>query len=172
MIARDAVLAQVRNRVMAFAASRAGRDVAEDIAQETLLLLTTKYGHLADAADLVPLSLRIARLKLMNHWRKKKRAPLVDMDPALPPPEPNTDPGDTEDRLVRGLLVEDLLRAIDTLNERCRKLLALRLEGRDFEEIRAHMSAASINTVYTWDNRCRKNLRVALGSWWSGPAHD
>jgi RNA polymerase sigma-70 factor (ECF subfamily) len=168
--AHDTVLAQVRARVVGFAASRVSRDVAEDIAQETLMLLTTKYGHLHEAADLVPLSMRIARLKLMNHWRKKKRAPVVPIDTPEAPPEPPSETGDVENNLVQRLLINDLLRVIDRLNERCRQLLWLRLEGHDFEEIRSRMSAASINTVYTWDNRCRKNLREALGpSWWGGP---
>jgi RNA polymerase sigma-70 factor (ECF subfamily) len=168
---RDTVLAQVRARVVGFAAARVARDVAEDIAQDTLILLTTKYGHLDDPADLVPLSMRIARLKMMNHWRKKKRAPVVPIDAPEAPPEPPADKGDVEDHLVQRLLIDDLLRAVDRLSERCRRLLALRLEGHDFEEIRSRMSAGSINTVYTWDNRCRKNLRDVLGpSWWGGPA--
>jgi RNA polymerase sigma-70 factor, ECF subfamily len=78
--------------------------------------------------------------------------------------EPSAD-GDPEDDIVRRMLLDKLLAAVDTLSDRCRRLLALRLEGRDFEEIREAMSAASINTVYTWDNRCRKNLRDVLG--WS-----
>jgi RNA polymerase sigma-70 factor, ECF subfamily len=166
---RDVVLARVRARVVGFVASRVSRDVAEDVAQETLMLLTTKYPHVADPVELVPLSLRIARLKLMNHWRKSRRAPVVSIDRPDGPPEPPSADEDNESAVVRRQLLDQLLRAIDTLGERCRRLLWLRLEGRDFEEIRVQMEAASINTVYTWDNRCRKSLRDALGSWWTGP---
>lgn len=157
--AADAVLAQVRSRVLSFASRRVSRDAAEDVAQETLLLLATKYGHLGEAADLVPLALRIARLKVLNLWRKNKRAPVsVEESPQEP-----ASGEDAEDDYLRRMLFGDLLKALETLSERCRQLLAFRLEGRDFEEIQRLMSAASINTVYTWDNRCRKNLRETLG---------
>ena len=164
--ASDSVLAQVRARVFGFAASRVSRDMAEDIAQDTLLLLSTKYAHLSGVADLVPLSMRIARLKLMNHWRKARRAPVLSVDGPNPPPEPSAEE-DVEDGVHRQMMLQGLLRGIDTLSERCRRLMALRLEGRDFEEIRQVMSVDSINTVYTWDNRCRKSLRETLG-WFHG----
>lgn len=167
--ARDDVLGMIRRRVVGFAAARAGRDTAEDIAQETLILLTTKYAHLDSPADLVPLSIRIARWKLMNHWRKVRRAPIEGGREERDLESLARDEG-TEEALGRHLLLGRLLAAVDTLGERCRRLLLLRLEDRDFEEIRKLMDAASINTVYTWDNRCRKQLREALTPGWAGVA--
>lgn len=166
--AKEDILSRVRERVLRFAAARASRDVAEDIAQETLLLLTTKYGHLDALADLVPLSMRIARFMLMNHWRKSRRAQLVPLEDATEGPQEGPRTADVEASVVQRLLLDDLLKAIALLGERCRRLLGLKLEGRDFEEIRVQMSAASINTVYTWDNRCRAELRERLRPHWDG----
>jgi ABC-type multidrug transport system ATPase subunit len=44
--------------------------------------------------------------------------------------------------------------------------MRLKLEGRSFAEIQAEMKAGSINTVYTWDFRCRKQLLELLGGKW------
>jgi RNA polymerase sigma-70 factor (ECF subfamily) len=51
-----------------------------------------------------------------------------------------------------------LFAAIAKLGERCKKLLALKLEGKSFAEIQANFGASSINTIYTWDFRCRQQL--------------
>jgi len=158
----DDILTKLRARLLGFTASRVSRDMAEDITQDTLLLLSTKYAHLSSLSDLVPLSMRIARLKLMNHWRKAKRAPVLSVDGPNPPPEPSAEE-DVEDSVQRRMMIEGLLQGVGKLSERCRRLMKLRLEGRDFEEIRQMMSVESINTVYTWDNRCRKSLRETLG---------
>jgi RNA polymerase sigma-70 factor (ECF subfamily) len=56
------------------------------------------------------------------------------------------------------------MAAIGALGERCRKLLALKLEGRSFAEIQAAFGVSSINTIYTWDFRCRQQLIENIGS--------
>src|SRR5260370_7416743 len=56
-----------------FAASHIQRDVAEDLAQEVLMLLHEKYAHLDRAEDLLPLSLQIVRFKIMSLRRKSVR---------------------------------------------------------------------------------------------------
>jgi len=64
---------------------------------------------------------------------------------------------------------ERLIAAIAQLGDRCKKMMALKLEGKSFAEIRVILGAASINTVYTWDLRCRKHLLELIGgSWESG----
>ena len=64
------VLAALRERILAFAASRYGRQLAEDVAQEVLLVLHQKYAHVTEITELVPLALQIARFKLVAHARK------------------------------------------------------------------------------------------------------
>ena len=55
------------------------------------------------------------------------------------------------------------------LPERCRQLLRLKLEGRTFAEIQRRLGAGAINTVYTWDHRCRQRLLELMGGDWERP---
>jgi RNA polymerase sigma-70 factor (ECF subfamily) len=82
-------------------------------------------------------------------------------DIPLPDPEPGP-----ADRLERKQMLERLTRAIPQLGERCRELLRLKLQGKSFPEIQKIMGAAAINTVYTWDHRCRQNLLELMGGDW------
>jgi len=59
-----------------------------------------------------------------------------------------------------------LKRAVGQLGERCKKLLALKLDGKTFAEIQTILGAASLNTIYTWDFRCRKQLTELMGTDW------
>ena len=67
---REQLLTGLRERILAYAASRVGRDFAEDLAQEVLLVLETKYGHLESVEDLVPVSFQILRFKMQDLRRK------------------------------------------------------------------------------------------------------
>ena len=163
--AREQLLAKLRERIVGFAASRMQRDAAEDLAQEVLLLLHEKYGHLDRLEDLLPLSLQIVRFKMMSARRKAQRrgeysqVPVDELQLAHDGPDPLTA---AEERQTR----ERLVQALSRLGERRRKLLALKLEGKTFAEIQAALGAASINTVYTWDFRCRKHLLELMGGSW------
>ena len=55
-----------------------------------------------------------------------------------------------------------MIAVIAGMGERCRKLLALKLEGKSFAEIRAILGVDSINTIYTWDFRCRRQLMESM----------
>jgi RNA polymerase sigma-70 factor (ECF subfamily) len=44
--------------------------------------------------------------------------------------------------------------------------MRLKLQGKTFSEIQKAMGAPAINTVYTWDHRCRKNLMELMGGDW------
>lgn len=166
--AGPALLARLRERIVAFAASRGAGSQAEDLAQEVLVLLHTKYGHLDAAEDLVPLAFQILRFKLAAHRRKAARRgeyDAVDLD-AFPPASDAPDPAAV---LERKELLARLLGGIAGMGERCRELFRLKLQGRGFAEIQALLGAASLNTVYTWDHRCRKELLASLGGGWAGP---
>jgi RNA polymerase sigma-70 factor (ECF subfamily) len=63
-------------------------------------------------------------------------------------------------------MLERLTRAMGQLGERCRQLMRLKLQGKSFPEIQKIMGAAALNTVYTWDHRCRKNLLDLMGGTW------
>jgi RNA polymerase sigma-70 factor (ECF subfamily) len=163
--AREALLQKLRERIVSFAASRIQRDAAEDLAQEVLLLLHEKYGHLDRLEDLLPLSLQIVRYKMMAYRRKAQRRGEYTQVPVdgIQIAGDGLDPlASAEQREMR----ERLVAAVSQLGERCRKLLALKLEGKSFAEIQPILGAGSINTVYTWDFRCRKQLLDLMGGSW------
>lgn len=134
-----------------------GAATAEDVAQETLLVLEEKYPLVQAMDELVPLAMQIARYRMMAlHTKSLRRGergsvPLDD----VPIPDPAEDP---EAELERRQRLEQLETALRALGERCRDLFRLKLQGLKFPEIRELMGAESINTVYTWDLRCRKQL--------------
>src|SRR5689334_23072357 len=91
---RDAILSHLRERIVAFAASRISRDVAEDLAQEVLMLLHDKYPHVEQMEELVPLSLQIVRYKMAGLRRKAYRrgeTGQVSVDD-IQVPDPASDP--------------------------------------------------------------------------------
>jgi RNA polymerase sigma-70 factor (ECF subfamily) len=164
-VEREEVLVKLRERIVAFAASHGSGDFAEDLAQEVLILLHEKYSHVDRVEELVPLSLKIARFKIMSLRRKSLRhgeysqvsitdiqLPDLDADPAA--------------LVERKLMLERLTKAVAQLGDRCRELMRLKLQGQNFDEIRKRMGAQSINTVYTWDFRCRQQLLDLMGGNW------
>ena len=164
-VEREEILLKLRERIVAFAACHSTGDAAEDVAQEVLILLHEKYSHVDRLEELVPLSLQIARFKIMSLRRKSQRRgeytqvsvtdiqlPDLEADPAV--------------LLERKQMLERLARAVGELGERCRELLRLKLQGKSFAEIQERMGAQSINTVYTWDHRCRKHLLELMGGDW------
>jgi RNA polymerase sigma-70 factor (ECF subfamily) len=165
--AADEVLRKLRERIVAFAASRIQRDAAEDLAQEVLLVLHNKYSDLTRPEDLLPVALQILRFKLVAWRRKALRRGEYHQEPVDDLQLADSAPGQLLD-LERRELRERLIGAIGQLGERCRKLFALKLEGLGFQEIGERMGAGSINTVYAWDFRCRKQLLELVGGRWEG----
>jgi RNA polymerase sigma-70 factor, ECF subfamily len=164
-VEREEILAKLRERIVRFAASHLSRDVAEDLAQEVLMLLHEKYSHLERPEDLLPLSLQIVRFKIMSLRRKSVRRGEYSQVSITDIPLPDLD-ANPADALERKEQLERLTRAIGQLGDRCRELIRLKLQGRNFPEIQKIMGAASVNTVYTWDHRCRKNLLELMGGEW------
>jgi len=163
--AREQILALLRERIVAYAASRLGRDIAEDLAQEALLVLETKYSHLASIDDLLPLCFQILRFKMNDFRRKTARrgefnaVDVKDLPLADSTPDPLSD-------IERRQLMENLTKAIAQMSGRCREIFRMKLEGHNFEFIRKTLGAASINTIYTWDFRCRQALLERMGGKW------
>ena len=163
---RNRILELLRERIVRFAASRlGGGDAAQDIAQEVLLILHEKYSTLDRAEDLVPLALEIARFKMMGAIRKTVRRgehTQVSVDD-LPLASDAPDPFEESSRREQ---IEHLETALAGLGERCRELFRLKLEGLSFAEIQKRLDVASINTLYTWDFRCRQQLLERMGGAW------
>jgi RNA polymerase sigma-70 factor (ECF subfamily) len=152
------VLATLRERILSFAASRYGRQVAEDVAQEVMLVLHQKYSHVTQLTELIPLALQITRFKLVSQARKAARRGenrSIDIDEA-PIPDHNVN---LILEVEQKELIGQLHQALPQLGERCRDIFRMKLEGLSFPEIQQALGAASINTVYTWEARCREDLK-------------
>jgi RNA polymerase sigma-70 factor (ECF subfamily) len=164
-VERTEILTRLRERIVRFAASRLERDSAEDLAQEVLLVLHEKYSALDRVEDLLPVSLEIARLKIWAGRRKSVRRGENTQIPVddVPLASPDADPYDLTERHER---IARLEAALAQLGDRCRELFRLKLAGLSFPEIQKRLDAGSMNTLYTWDFRCRKELLERLGRDW------
>jgi len=128
-------------------------------------VLHEKYSALDRVEDLLPLSLEIARFKILAARRKTIRRgenAQVSVDD-LPLAGAGPDPLEQVVRLQRLELLEAALKG---LGARCREIFRLKLQGLNFIDIQKQLKVGSINTLYTWELRCRKELRERLGSGW------
>ncbi|GAB1725013.1 MAG: sigma-70 family RNA polymerase sigma factor [Nitrospira sp. CR1.1] len=162
---RDEILTILRERILAFATSRVQKDLAEDLTQEVLILLHEKYGRVTELTELVPLAFQVLRFKMLDTHRKSLRRGEYNQNSVedLPVATPGDDPATQLDQKQR---VDRLVAAVAQLGERCRELFRWKLEGNSFPEIQRLMNQTSINTIYTWDLRCRKQLLDLMGGSW------
>ena len=168
-MSRDEILIRLRERIVAFAASRIARDVAEDLAQEVLVVLHDKYSHVDGLDELLPLSMQIMRFKMVALRRKLVRrgeTGAVSVDD-IQLPDRTADP---EVEVGRREMLDRIAGAMSRMGDRCRELFRLKLLGRTYAEIQRELGAASINTVYTWDSRCRRELLERVGGSWEKKA--
>ena len=162
----EEVLNLLRERMVGFAASRMGRDQAEDLAQETLMLIHQKYSAVRQAEELVPLAFQILRFKMAAQHRKSARRGEYSQVQADEWPLEGDGP-DPETAAMQREMLEKLLSGISQLTARCRQLFKHKMDGLGFVEIQKAMGADSLNTVYTWDHRCRKQLMGLIGGGWA-----
>jgi RNA polymerase sigma-70 factor, ECF subfamily len=135
------------------------------MAQETLMLLHEKYSHVERPEELLPLALQIVRFKMVSLRRKTARRGEYNQVSVtdIPLPDLSANPADYVERKE---MLERLSLAVGQLGGRCREMIRLKLLGKTFPEIQKAMGAASLNTVYTWDHRCRKHLLELMGGNW------
>ncbi|MEI9815108.1 MAG: RNA polymerase sigma factor [Acidobacteriota bacterium] len=168
LVEPNPILPRLRERIVRFAASKVSREAAEDVAQEVMLVLLEKYSSVERPEEMVPLAIEIARLKILGFRRKAARRgefTQVSVDD-LPLADKEADPFEVTARRER---LDHLETALLSLGERCRELFRLKLEGLKFPEIRERLKVESLNTLYTWDFRCRKQLLEAMGGAWEKP---
>ena len=144
---------------MVFAAARRQvGDRAEDVASETVLALLRKDSLPESESDLVRYSFGIARnlcLKVLRGDRRLSNSPVDES-------HRDSSPG-VLTQLERLQSVRLFEEAAQTLEDRCRKLIRLRLEGKSTTDILELLDANTVNTVYTWESRCYQSLREKLG---------
>jgi RNA polymerase sigma factor (sigma-70 family) len=156
----DRVLERLRARLLSFARRVLREDVAEDLVQETFVLLTTKYAGVREPEECVRLGIEILRKKRAGYFRKvRRRAEDGSVDAADAGLEDQTP--DPEELAHRRLIAERLRHGVAKLSGRCRELVRLKLEERTFPEI-AEIMRAKLNTVYSWDHRCTERLRALV----------
>ena len=162
---RDTILTSLRERIVAFATLRVSRDHAEDLAQDVLALLHDKYSHVAELTELVPLAFQVLRYKMLDAHRKALRRGEYNQE-SVENLDVAASAGTPEAQLDQKQRVERLVAALSRLGERCRELFRWKLEGKSFPEIQRLMGQKSVNTIYTWDLRCRKQLLLLMGGSW------
>jgi RNA polymerase sigma-70 factor, ECF subfamily len=130
-----------------------------------LSLLHEKYAQVTELTELVPLAFQVLRYKMLDAHRKALRRgeynqeSVDDLSLATPDASPET-------QLDQRQRVERLMAALAQLGVRCRELFRWKLEGKSFPQIQTLMGQTSINTIYTWDLRCRKQLMALMGGSW------
>jgi len=171
-LSREDVLERVRARILAAACRSLSPADAEDLTQEALLLLSTKYAHVSAPGELVALGVQILRFKRAALWRKAARrreagsVPLPVAEDGRPDPvesAPDASSPDPETRARDRERVRVLAEAAAELDGRCREVLRLKIEGHSFVEI-AERLGRPVNTVYSWDRRCHERLKKLLGA--------
>ena len=162
---RDTILTSLRERIVAFATLRVSRDHAEDLAQDVLALLHDKYSHVVELTELVPLAFQVLRYKMLDAHRKAVRRGEYNQE-SVENLDIAASGGTPETQLDQKQRVERLVAALSRLGERCRELFRWKLQGKSFPEIQQLMGQKSVNTIYTWDLRCRKQLLSLIGGSW------
>jgi RNA polymerase sigma-70 factor (ECF subfamily) len=129
------------------------------------VVLHEKYPHVTELTELVPLAFQVLRFKMLDTHRKLLRRGEYNQQSVedVPLVDPADDPAAQLDQKQR---VDRLIAALVQLGERCRELFKWKLEGKSFPEIQVLMGQSSINTIYTWDLRCRKQLLALMGGSW------
>jgi RNA polymerase sigma factor (sigma-70 family) len=144
---------KIRVRLVQYASFKGMGEHAEDVAQETLVVLLTKYTHIDSEGDLVPLAYRICKFKIFEARRGRVRLG-SQLGEDVDVPDPTSDvqwklENEERDRTVKA--------AIADLSERCQILFRMRLEERATAEM-ARVMEVPEGTIYVWEHRCRKLL--------------
>src|SRR6267143_2074942 len=114
-LSQQEILLKLRERMVAFAASRLQRDAAEDLAQEVLILLHEKYPRVDRVEELLPLAMKVLRFKMMAVRRKAQRRGEYTQVPVdeLPIADGGLDPeADAERRETRERLIAALAQRV------------------------------------------------------------
>lgn len=139
-------------------------EAAEDVTQDTFL---TAYQHIARfrGEAFRPWLFRIAVNACTDELRRRKRRPVLSLDPSSPDEEPFQipDPGEgPEAHTLRGELRRTIEQALLRLPEDQRLAIVLcDVQGLSYEQIAATLKIA-LGTVKSRINRARARLRELL----------
>ncbi len=155
---KDAVLQKIGVRIQKLATYLGCGAEADDIAQETLLLLHKRYRE--DKPELLVLRAnRICVNLVRNNRRRRDHAAMTDLV-AGSAQDAHLNP---EELFRSSEMVQSLIEILAKSDPVCRKLLRYELEGVDIAEISAALGLRP-GAVYTAQHRCRKRMRQILES--------
>ena len=125
------------------------------------MLIETRYSHLDQTRDLIPLAIRIMNFKIKSLRRGVNRQRLSDtrieetpLSDSAPDPAQQVESSEFQARIMDSL---------EKLGNRCRRIFLLKLEGHRLLEIRELIGADTMQQLYLWDFRCRARMRELMG---------
>ncbi len=144
---------------------------AEDILQEVLYELVSAYRLMHPIEQVGAWLMRVARNRIIDHFRRKKSGPFVATSAAGPDDEgdgpsleellPSIAPG-PEAEAVRQMLLEQIEDALDALPAEQREVfIAHELEGLSFKEMSERWDVG-VNTLLSRKRYAVQALRVRL----------
>ena len=157
----SSTMALIRERILGFAISRSSRSDAEDLTQQVMIVLLSKYSNVSDQKELLPIAFGLLARLRMGLYRKRARRG-EDANLGVEELQLASVADDPESRLARKELAEQLAAAIDRLNQRCQKMIRLMMEGHSAAYIQKTLGLTSTNAVYVVQSRCRAELRKTL----------
>ncbi len=135
---------------------------AEDVLQDTLVVLIEQVHMLRRPDRLWPWVYRVAWSKVQDHFRDRRRACQVAADTECEPDQCRTSAGDLLDTMLYREKVEHLAAALRRLNPRCRVVLYLRFyEQMPYSQIASLMHSTPVQ-VRTQFHRAKQRLRASL----------
>lgn len=155
---RQVVLRYCRSRLATY---DAGREVAEDVAQEVCLAVVNALPRYQDnGAPFAALVFAIAANKVADAQRRYARTPVQLVEEL--PERVHTDGGPELQVMLRSD-VEAVLTLIDRLPERTAQVIRLRAEGRDANEV-GEILGMTANAVRVLQHRGLARLRQLIAS--------
>jgi RNA polymerase sigma factor (sigma-70 family) len=131
---------------------------AEDLAQDTIVLLMDKYKEKTELVDLVPLGIAVMKNKIGDlHRSSGFRAAKGGVDAqtaSVASKDPR--PDQVFEKNERTAL---LAAAVGRLSEDCRELLKFRVQGMSTEQIHKHRPDWKLANVNLRIHRCKEVLR-------------
>lgn len=159
---RDELFRKLRERILSTLSRRFGGARAEDLTQDIMMILIQKYSHLEEGEILDKVASTIMGfIKLAENRRISKEASRAGADD--PELVIRSDDPPIDVLLIRRERLKELESGISQLKQRCRKLAALRLEGKTTAEAAADLQISPGATDKAWHD-CLKRLREIMMS--------
>jgi RNA polymerase sigma-70 factor (ECF subfamily) len=154
---RERVLKLVYDRIVAYlASSPRARHVAEDLAQDVMVVLMERYGHIESEDELRNIAYQTARWKIISYLRLKDSAVSfagVDVTEVQLPAES----GNPAEAMERKEIAQRLASALREIGEPCRTLLHMFFAKKSGREMAATLMQTE-RAVASRLARCKRTV--------------